>query len=43
MNTPGMGDISISQVGSGELSTDPICGTSKPTKRKKKKSIKDFL
>ena len=43
LNTPGMGNISISQVGSDGISTDPICSTPKPAKRRKKKSIKDFL
>lgn len=43
MNTPGMGNINISQIGSGELSSEPICGTPKPTKKRKKKYIKDFL
>lgn len=26
-NVIGMGNINISQIGSGELSTEPICGT----------------
>lgn len=36
MNTIGMGDISISQPGSGEICSEPLCGSPKPCKRKKK-------
>lgn len=42
LNTPGMGNISISQVGSDGISTDPICGAEKPTKKLKKKHAKSL-
>lgn len=42
MNTIGMGNISISQPDSGEICTEPLCGSPKPCKKIKKRKIKSL-
>ena len=42
LNTMGMGNISVSHVGSDGLNTEPLCGSPKPVKKAKKKRPKSL-
>lgn len=42
LNTPGMGNISVCQVGSDGLNTEPLCGSPKAAKKAKKKKPKSL-